>query len=129
MKPDPTAVHPRNASPGGTILVVDDLAVFRYMQGCRIRHRIEFSRYSGLRAPLLAQIKPRCVVFALFAEGFDSVAALHRLEKQGFGGRVICLAPPLPDRRIVLAELRREAKSLRLDLLQLPDQKSRMRDH
>jgi hypothetical protein len=73
-----------------------------------------------LNRVLLAGLNPRCVVLPLFPRGADISDLLDRLEECRFAGRILILAPPLPRRGMVLAELQAHAPGLRLQLLVQP---------
>jgi hypothetical protein len=70
-----------------------------------------------ISAQLLSQVLPDIVVFPLMSVQSDAVADLHLLNALGFRGRCIVLAPALPNRKMVLAELRREAYGMSVFLL------------
>tara|TARA_R110002096_G_scaffold350602_2_gene543812 strand:+ start:4971 stop:5225 length:255 start_codon:yes stop_codon:yes gene_type:complete len=65
---------------------------------------------------LLGALAPRCVIVPLFAGPFDVLTLLEQLVTARYTGRVLVLAPPLPDRAMVLAELQAHAPGLRLRL-------------
>lgn len=62
---------------------------------------------------------PRAVVLCLFDPEVDLEAVLDTLSGCRFAGRVLLLSPPLPDRRLVLREIRAMAPALRLRLVLL----------
>lgn len=70
-----------------------------------------------LSAQLLSQVLPDIVVLPLMSAQSDAVTDLHVLSALGFRGRCIVLAPTLPNRKMVLAELRREAFGMSVFLL------------
>lgn len=71
-----------------------------------------------LDARLLATVLPDVVVAPLFAPNSDAVIVIGRLQSLGFGGRILILAPKLPNRRMVERELRSLTGGARLDLLE-----------
>lgn len=70
--------------------------------------------YAELTPGMLERLRPRAVAFALLARGQDAFQVLGRLERLGYRGRVLALAPPLPARRMVERELRAQARGLRV---------------
>jgi len=63
-------------------------------------------RFEDMTAALLLTHKPDLVLMPLFADDFDCISAIERLELFGFTGRMLVLAPNLPKPRQVEAELR-----------------------
>ncbi|MDZ4097018.1 MAG: hypothetical protein U1D35_19150 [Paracoccaceae bacterium] len=84
---------------------------------CRQRPAVVVARFTAINSPLLQRVTPTCVVFSLFADGFDTLQLVSRLQDMGYRGRVFALCPPLPNRMMVLAELRNAAPGLRIELL------------
>jgi hypothetical protein len=76
--------------------------------------------FSALTPGLLDRVQPAAVAFALFSPVQDAFQVLGRLERLGFRGRVLALAPPLPARRMVERELQAQAPMLRVRVLCLP---------
>lgn len=70
--------------------------------------------YDGLDAPLLARLRPEHIACPLVAPQFDAVQLAQRLARLGFTGRLTVLAPALPDRRMVAAELAAAAPGIRI---------------
>ncbi|MFN4158398.1 MAG: hypothetical protein ACK4GO_08365 [Gemmobacter sp.] len=77
--------------------------------------------YAALTGLVLAQLRPPAVVLALFCPMHDAARMAGRLERLGYRGRVILLAPPVPDRAMVERELRAQFPYLRLQVTVLPD--------
>lgn len=86
----------------------------RALAAPRLRVEVAFRQ---LTPGTLERLAPRAVGFALFAEDCDAFQVLGRLERLGYRGRVLALAPPLPARRMVERELQAEARGLRLRVL------------
>jgi hypothetical protein len=63
------------------------------------------------------------VVAPLFCASFDALEIMDTLHKQGFRGRLQIVAPKLPNRQIVLRELRSHAArhGLMLELVEEPE--------
>lgn len=70
-----------------------------------------------LSALLLSQVLPDAVVIPLFTAKSDAMSDVQSLSKLGFRGRCFVLAPRLPNRRMVVNELRQQATGLRIYLL------------
>lgn len=66
---------------------------------------------------LISRILPDAVVLSLMSNNRDAVEDLETLSALGFRGRCLVLAPKLPNRKMVLKELRHHAAGLRLTLL------------
>lgn len=64
----------------------------------------------------LAQTSPERVVGPLIAPGFDAQELAVRLVALGFQGRLTVLCPSLPDRALVLRELRGIGRGLTIEL-------------
>ncbi|RFP89092.1 hypothetical protein DZK27_06830 [Rhodobacteraceae bacterium 63075] len=72
-------------------------------------------------AELLARLKdglppPDAVVSWLFCARYDIFDIATRLALSGYKGRVIAVSPPLPDKRMVLRELREAFPMLHFDI-------------
>ncbi|MGB3277620.1 MAG: hypothetical protein WBA92_00355 [Pseudorhodobacter sp.] len=70
-----------------------------------------------ISAQLLSQVLPDIIVLPLMSKQSDAVTDLHHLYALGFRGRCLVLAPALPNRKMVLTELRREAYGMSVFLL------------
>ena len=73
--------------------------------------------YEDLTAAALARHAPSAVVCQLFTERLDAIMVLRRLCEIGFAGRCVVIAPKLPQRGLVLTELRAEAGSIVVELI------------
>ncbi len=82
---------------------------------------VEVVDFARLTPALLDRLRPAALGFALFAEGHEAFQVLGRLERLGYRGRVLALAPPLPARRMVERELRAQAPGLRVRVVCLAE--------
>ena len=73
---------------------------------------------SALTARLLSETLPNSVVVPLIGRDSDAVSVIAHLAGLGYRGRILVLAPRLPDRTMVEQELRAEAKGLTVDLIE-----------
>lgn len=85
--------------------------------------RMIVAPFTGLDAALLARTAPDVVLFPLIATGFDALHVIELLADLGFAGQACILAPTLPNRRMVEAELRSHGPGLRLILIEQPDRR------
>lgn len=76
--------------------------------------RLAFAR---LDAEALRRIAPLQVVCALFAAEGDALAVAERLAECGWHGRLTVLAPGLPNRRMVEAELQSAATGIAVEVI------------
>ncbi len=78
--------------------------------------------FATLDTAFLSRIAPQAVAFPLMGPDGDAAQVLAQLDRLGFRGEAIILSPRLPDREMVLRELRPLAPRLaRISLLDLPD--------
>lgn len=77
--------------------------------------------YGALTQGLVDRLRPPALALALFDPDHDVALVLKRLARLGFRGRVLVLAPPLPDARMVQDELRATFPSLRLRVVEMAD--------
>ncbi|MFN3970608.1 MAG: hypothetical protein ACK4L4_04430 [Gemmobacter sp.] len=77
--------------------------------------------YGAVTGLVLARLNPPAVAMALMCPRHDAARMARLLERLDYPGRMVLLAPPLPDRAMVLAELRAQVPGLRLSLMMLPD--------
>lgn len=104
------------ATPGCAALVVGIDAAGALTRHCRESALVTLPP-DRLCPGLVAGLNPRCIVLPLFAARTDAAELLDRLAGMPFAGRILILAPPLPRRDMVLAELQARAPGLRLHLL------------
>lgn len=71
-------------------------------------------------ALLLSQVLPDAVVIPLFSANCDAISDILTLSSLGYSGRCFVLAPPLPNTKMVLTELRQHAAGLRIHLVNTP---------
>jgi hypothetical protein len=83
------------------------------------RTRVTLAAFAGLDQALLARVAPDIVALPLFGQGFDVLDALARLQTLGFAGRVMALAPPLPDPIPLLSDLGGGRGGLHVDLVEV----------
>jgi hypothetical protein len=74
--------------------------------------------FAVLDRPLLARIAPDAVAFLLIGAEADATQVLERLGQFGFSGEAIVFAPRLPDRQMVLRELRGLATGMALTVVE-----------
>lgn len=70
-----------------------------------------------ITAQLMSKVLPDIVVISLISNNSDAIEDIEALSALGFRGRCFVLANRLPNRRLVLQELRRHAAGLRISLL------------
>lgn len=102
------------------VLVIGRADDWALAQAARLGGRMVVAPFSGLDASLLARLMPDTVIFPLIASGFDALQLIDRLEELQFTGEACVMAPPLPNRRMVEAELRNHGPTLRLALIEQP---------
>lgn len=73
--------------------------------------------FADLTADLLDATSPGLIILPLFAETYDAVAAVERLQELGYTGKLTILAPDLPKPRLVERELRSLGPGTRLTLI------------
>ncbi|HMO07886.1 MAG TPA: hypothetical protein PKD10_09580, partial [Paracoccaceae bacterium] len=73
--------------------------------------------FAAITAGVFERILPMAVGLALFCPRHDATVVLDRLLRIGFRGRILVLAPPLPDARLVQRELDSLYPTLRLRVL------------
>lgn len=79
--------------------------------------RFSIERHPRATPALLACLLPDAVAMPLLNGHMDALIHLHHLQEIGFRGRCFVLAPPLPKPKLVLTELRAQARGLRITLL------------
>lgn len=77
-------------------------------------------RFAALTAGHLLGLAPAVVAIPLWSRGADAVQMLQRLADLGYVGPVEVHGPPLPDARMVMAELTQVAESLQIRLVETP---------
>jgi hypothetical protein len=117
-----TGVVPSGADTGAVrvVLVIgraDDAAL---AQAGVVGGRMVVAPFSALDETLLRRVEPETVIFPLIATGFDALHVIERLAALNFAGAACVMAPILPNRRIVEAELRSHGPGLRLILIERP---------
>ena len=70
-----------------------------------------------ITARLMSRVLPDAVVISLISHQTDAIEDLEVLSDLGFRGRCLVLAKTLPNRALVLKELRQHAAGLRITLL------------
>ena len=111
---------PSRPDPGlaRVVLVIgraDDAAL---AQAGALGGRMIVSAFPTLNAALLDRLAPDCVIFPLIASSFDALQVIERLAEMGYRGQACVMAPHLPNRRMVEAELRSHGPGLRLVLIE-----------
>lgn len=71
-----------------------------------------------LDGAVFARLAPGRVACPLIAAGFDALDLVARLVGLGYRARMTVLCPPLPNRALVLRELRAAGPRLRIDLVE-----------
>ena len=74
-------------------------------------------RFDDLDAALLAEVDPHAIVLPLIAGRHDALAMVERIEQLGYLGRILVIAPYLPQPQLVEAELRAAGPGTRLLLV------------
>ena len=78
---------------------------------------VTIAAFADLDAASLAEIAPELVVLPLFSVQQDATTMIEALMTLGYGGAISVMAPRLPDRAMVEAELRALGPGLRLRLV------------
>ena len=99
------------------LLIIDVPDASARLALCRTPPLLTETTPGALSAKLLARIDPDCIAFSLFSHSIDSHSLLATLRQLDYGGHVLALSPPLPNPRMVLAELRSYADGLRFRLV------------
>ena len=73
---------------------------------------------AALDTTLLASVAPAAVAFPLMGAMFDATQVLSRLAMARFAGRVMIFAPSVPDRDMILDELRELAPGMTLEVIE-----------
>jgi hypothetical protein len=71
-----------------------------------------------LDATLLGRVAPDAIAFSLIDPEADAIQVIERLVQLGFRGEAIIFAPRLPDRQMILRELRGLAKGMTVTLVE-----------
>jgi hypothetical protein len=83
---------------------------------------IVLGTFALLDAAFLLRVAPHTIAFPLMAKDCDAAQVLAQLHALGFTGRALIFAPRLPNRDMVLRELKPLAPGLaRITLLELPE--------
>lgn len=104
----------------GPALVIAD--IWQLQQRGRILpviNDVYFVELAQLKVTLIQRIMPEIVLSPLIAFGFDASEVVKRLSRFEFRGAYRILTDPLPDRNMVLRELRRDAPDIDIDLFEL----------
>ena len=116
MPPPPFPLRPPKPGMGATgcILALDFAHAADAAQDPAglVHHRL-----ADLDPELLAQLAPLRVFLPLVGRNQDAIQMILTLQSWGYAGPLTVLAPALPDRAMVEAELRALGPGLRLDLL------------
>jgi hypothetical protein len=81
-------------------------------EGFEAADEAAFSRFSDLPSVLPLDGSVELVISPLFCADFDVLELLEQLGRSGFRGSLRVLAPKLPNRQVVLRELRSHATRL-----------------
>lgn len=113
---------PARTDPGAlrTVLVIGRADDSTLAQAAILGGRMVVMPLSALDAGLIARLDPETVIFPLIAAGFDALQVIDRLAALGYDGLACVMAPRLPNRRMVEAELRSHGPGLRIALLERP---------
>ena len=79
------------------------------------------ARFDALSAGLLAEVRPDCVLAPLFGIECDLMDVAARLTRLGFRGLLLGMTGPLPNPRVIKAEVRGANPDLTFDLIEVPD--------
>lgn len=79
------------------------------------------ANFAGLDRALLERVAPDAVAFLLIGPEADAAQVLETLGRLGFEGEAIVFAPRLPNRPMVLRELRGMAKGMTLTVIEPDD--------
>lgn len=73
--------------------------------------------FNALTAEMLAKLAPTVVIMPLFTTEHDALAMVEALEALSFTGRIVVMAPALPNPKLVERELRAAGPGVRLTLV------------
>jgi hypothetical protein len=76
------------------------------------RPSVVATSFAVLDATLLRRVAPEAVAFSLIEPEADAMQVIERLGQLGFQGEAIIFAPRLPNRQMILRELRGLAKGM-----------------
>lgn len=79
------------------------------------------TRFTHLNAALLARVTPDVILSPLMGSGFDILDLCDCLAVLGFRGRLVALAPRLPNLRIVATEVRAHAPDLTFEVMEIDE--------
>jgi hypothetical protein len=88
--------------------------------GCALPDGVEGATLpapEALDAVLLATLGATRVICPLFAAEFDALAVAARLAKIGFTGKLVVLAPTLPNPRMVEREIRHHGAGIQVQIV------------
>jgi hypothetical protein len=81
---------------------------------------VTFASYVSLDRGFLDRVGPEIVVAPLFAEEFDVIDLIQKLEGLGYSGQITALAGPMPNRSGIEAEIARTCRTATFSLHLLP---------
>ena len=79
------------------------------------------ARFDALTAGLLAEVRPDCVLAPLFGIDCDVMDVAARLTRLGYRGLLLGVTGPLPNPRVIKAEVRGANPDLTFDLIEVPE--------
>ena len=114
----PAGGQPFRVVPERPVLIALDLVP---ISGAWAGYTVVPLRFASLSVVHISMLAPAVVAIPLWARGADAVQMLQRLADLGYSGPVEVHAPPLPDVRMVIAELTQVAEGLQVRLVEHPD--------
>lgn len=78
--------------------------------------------FADLNAEVLARVRPDTVVSALFSAECDIIDVAKVLTRLGYRGKLVALAPKLPNPRLIVAELRAVNPDLAVEVVEVSQQ-------
>lgn len=114
----PATGQPLRVMPDRPVLLALDVAP---RQGSWGGYAVVPLRFASLSAALIAKLTPAAVAIPLWSRGADAVQMLQRLAELGYSGPVEVHTPPLPNLRMVMAELAQVAAGLQVSLVERPE--------
>lgn len=79
------------------------------------------ARFDALSAALLDEVRPDCVLAPLFGLECDVMEVAARLTRLGYRGLLLGVTAPLPNPRVIKAEIQGANPDLTFDLIEMPD--------
>ena len=104
------------------ILVIGDVALWRaFAHNQPLKPNISLESFECVTTELIATFKPDVVVSPLMWLSFDCIDLALVLQSCGFEGQFHVMTPPLPNPKVVLAELATACPSVQAKFMTIAD--------